>query len=256
MSEELVIYEGKQALIKPKRTNYELTSTMTGTAVTLTRDIDFGVIPKTKKPSLFKSGAEKVIMAYGLLQHYTIESKIEKFDRVLEDGKWTDNSFFMYVIRCDLVRVGNDGKEYVFTSGIGSANTLESRNGFNGAFNAANGTLKMAQKRAMVSAAVNIAGISSMFTMDIEDSDFVENGYKSISETQDPKARITPAQVKRLFALANNSGINAQKAKERLAILGYTKATEVTQEVYDSVCEAIQLEDDEFKEMTSKENKG
>ena len=236
MSEELVIYEGQQALVK----------------VDLMRDVDFGMIPKTKKPTLFKSGAEKVIASYGLLQHYTIESKIEKFDRVLEGGKWTDNSFFMYVIRCDLVRVGNDGKEYVFTSGIGSANTLESRNGFNGAFNAANGTLKMAQKRAMVSAAVNIGALSSMFTMDIEDSDFVESGYKSISNTQDPNARITANQIKRLFAIANSAGVNANHAKERLAILGYSKASELTQEKYDEVCELMGLDDDEFKEKTKR----
>ena len=249
MSEELVIYEGKQAIVKADNANYQLTSPMTGASIELVRDVDFGVIPHTKKPSLYKSGAEKVIASYGLLQHYAIESKIERFDRVQnENGEWEDNSFFMYVIRCDLVRVGNDGHEYVFTSGIGSANTLESRNGFAGAYNAANNCIKMAQKRAMVSAAVNIGALSSMFTMDIEDTDFVENGYKSITNTQNPNAGITAAQVKRLFAIANNSGINANHAKERLAIMGYTKASMVTQEKYDEVCEMIKLSDEEFRE--------
>ena len=239
MSEELTIYEGKQAIVKTSGVNYRITSPMTGTAVSLYRDIDFGMIPKTKKPSLFKSGAEKVIAAYGLLQHYTIESKLEQMG---------DDPFFYYVIRCDLVRVGNDGHEYVFTSGIGSANTKEKRNGFNGAFDAANSTIKMAQKRAMVSAAVNIGALSSMFTMDIEDSDFVNGGYQQIASTQDPNSRITSAQVKRLFAIANNAGVNANKAKERLAIMGYTKATEVTQSVYDEVCEKLAMEDADFKE--------
>ena len=239
MSEELTIYEGKQAIVKTSGVNYRITSPMTGTAVSLYRDIDFGMIPKTKKPSLFKSGAEKVIAAYGLLQHYTIESKLEQMG---------DDPFFYYVIRCDLVRVGNDGHEYVFTSGIGSANTKEKRNGFNGAFDAANSTIKMAQKRAMVSAAVNIGALSSMFTMDIEDSDFVNGGYQQIASTQDPNSRITSAQVKRLFAIANNAGVNANKAKERLAIMGYTKATEVTQSVYDDICEKLAMEDADFKE--------
>ena len=249
MSEELTIYEGKQAIVKTSGVNYRITSPMTGTAVTLNRDIDFGMIPKTKKPSLFKSGAEKVIAAYGLLQHYTIESKIEQINRVVrDDGRIEDDSFFMYVIRCDLVRVGNDGHEYVFTSGIGSANTREKRNGFNGAFDSANSTIKMAQKRAMVSAAVNIGALSSMFTMDIEDSDFVNGGYQQIASTQDPNSRITSAQVKRLFAIANNAGVNANKAKERLAIMGYTKATEVTQSVYDDICEKLAMEDADFKE--------
>lgn len=241
-SNEVVMYGGSQALVKTSGMNYKLTSPLTGAQVTLNRDSDFGIIPKTKKPSLFKAGAEKVIAAYGLLQHYTIESAIEKTD---------SDPFFMYTVRCDLVRVGNDGKEYVFTSGIGSANTKEKRNGFNGPFDSANGSLKMAQKRAMVSAAVNIGALSSMFTMDIEDSDFVENGYRSISNTQDPKSRVTPAQVRRLYALANNAGVNAVKAKDRLAILGYTKATELTQEKYDEVCELMGMDDDEFKERTN-----
>lgn len=239
MSEELVMYEGKQAVVKTSGVNYKLTSPMTGTAVTLNRDVDFGMIPKAKKPSLFKSGAEKVIAAYGLLQHYTIESRIEQTG---------DDPFFMYTIRCDLVRVASDGKEYVFTSGIGSANTKEKRNGFNGAYDAANSAVKMAQKRAMVSAAVNIGSLSSMFTMDIEDSDFVNGGYQQIATTQDPNSRITAAQVKRLFAIANHAGINANKAKERLAIMGYTKATEVTQSVYDDICEKISMDDAEFNE--------
>lgn len=239
MSEELVVYEAQQAVVETSGVNYKLISPMTGTAVTLNRDVDFGMIPKAKKPSLFKSGAEKVIVAYGLLQHYTMESKIENTG---------DDPFFMYTVRCDLVRVASDGKEYVFTSGIGSANTKEKRNGFNGAYDAANSAVKMAQKRAMVSAAVNIGSLSSMFTMDIEDSDFVNGGYQQIANTQDPNSRITAAQTKRLFAIANHAGINAAKAKERLAIMGYTKATEVTQSVYDQVCELLALEDAEFNE--------
>lgn len=249
MENEVVVYEGSKALIKASGVNYKLTAPLTGAQITLNRDVDFGVIPKTKKPSLFKPGAEKIIAAYGLLQHYTIESKIEHFPEPLVEK---DEPFFFYVVRCDLVRVSSDGKEYVFTSGIGSANTKERRNGFNGAYDAANTTIRMAQKRAMVAAAVNISGGSSAFTMDMEDSDFVEGGYKEIANTQDPNARITAAQVKRLFAIANNAGVNANKAKERLAIMGYTKATEVTQSVYDDICEKIAMEDAEFSEKARK----
>lgn len=245
MSEELVIYEGSKALIKASGTNYKLTSPLTGAVVTLNRDIDFGLIPKTKKPSLYKAGAEKIIAAYGLLQHYTIESKIEHFPA---PGIEKDEPFFFYTVRCDLVRVASDGKEYIFTSGIGSANTKERRNGFNGAYDSANTAIRMAQKRAMVAAAVNISGSSSAFTMDIEDMDFVEGGYKEIATTQDPNSRITAAQTKRLFAIANQAGVNANKAKERLAIMGYSKATEVTQSAYDDICEKIGMEDAEFAE--------
>lgn len=239
MENEIVMYEGKQAVVKTKGVNYSITAPMTGTAVTLQRDIDFGILPKLKRPTLFKAGAEKVINAYGLLQHYVVESKHEDFG---------ENPMFFYMVRCDLVKVSTDGKEYVFTSGLGSANSREKSNGFNGAYDSANSCLKKAAKRAMVAAAINIGGISGAFYQDLEDSDFVEGGYKEIANTQDPNSRITAAQVKRLFAIANNAGINATKAKDRLAIMGYTKATEVTQSVYDDVCEKIAMDDTEFNE--------
>lgn len=243
MENEIVMYEGKQALVKAKGMNYSVTSPLTQGQATLLRDIDFGMVPKSKRPSLFKAGAEKVANAYGLLQHYTIETKVENFN---------EDPFFFYLVRCDLVKVANDGREYVFTSGYGSANTKEKRNGFNGAFDAALSAIKMAEKRSLVDAAIHIAGLSGMFAQDIEDSEFVEGGYKSISNTQDPHSRISSAMVKRLFAIANNAGVNASKAKERLAILGYTKATELTQEKYDEVCELMGLDDEEFKERTKK----
>lgn len=243
MENEIVMYQGEQAVVKTKGTNYSLTSPMTGKQITLNRDTDFGVIPRTKKPSLYKAGAEKIANAYGLLQHYDVLTKIENFG---------EDPFFMYTVKCDLVRIGNDGKEYVFTSGLGSSNSKEKRNGFNSAYDSANSTLKIAVKRSLVAAAINISGGSGFFAQDIEDSDFVEGGYKSISNTQDPNSRITSNQVKRLFAIANNAGVNASKAKERLAILGYSKATELTQEKYDEVCELMGLDDEEFKERTKK----
>lgn len=239
MENEIVMYEGSQALVKTKGVNYSITSPLSGTNVTLQREIDFGMLPKLKRPTLFKSGAEKIINAYGLLQHYVIETKIENV---------ADDPLFFYTVRCDLVKVSNDGREYVFTSGLGSANSKEKSNGFNGAYDSANSVLKKACKRAMVAAAINISGISGAFYQDLEDSDFVNGGYQEIANTQDPNSRITAAQVKRLFAIANNAGINANKAKERLAIMGYTKATEITQLVYDEVCEKIAYEDAEFNE--------
>ena len=243
MENEIVMYEGQQALVKPSGSNYKLTSPINGAQITLQREIDFGKIPKTSRPTLFKAGAEKVVNAYGLLQHYVVESRHEDFG---------DNPFFFYLVRCDLVKVANDGTEYVFTSGLGSCNSRERSNGFNGAYDAANSVLKKAAKRALVAAAVNIGGLSGLFFQDLDDTDFVENGYKSISNTQDPKSHITSNQVRRLFALANAAGVNAAKAKDRLAILGYGKATELTQEKYDEVCELMGLDDSEFIERTKK----
>ena len=236
MENEVIMYESHMAVAVAKRGNYELTSPLTGNTVTLKRDVDFGVIPKTKKPSLYKAGAEKIAMAYGLLQHYTIESKIEQYAG--------DDPFFMYTVRCDLVKIASDGKEYVLSSGIGSANTKEKRNGFNSAFDSANSALKMAEKRSLVASATNIAGASDLFTQDIEDEQFVNGGYNELAITQDPNAPITSKQVKRLFALGEDNGLSIAQIKNIVAKEGFTSTKDITQKDYDRVCELVQKKED------------
>jgi len=50
---------------------------------------------------------------------------------------------------------------------------------------------------------------------------------------------ISPAQVKRLFAL---SGGNAEICKEVLKTFGYNKSDEVQKKHYDAICRAVQEE--------------
>lgn len=229
MSNEVQIYEGHQAIVNAKRTNYELIAPNGGTVI-LKRDIDFGVIPKTKKPSLFKPGAEKIAFAYGLMQRYYIESKIEN----ITDG----DPFFYYLVRCDLVKLLPNGQEIIFTSGYGSGNTKEKRNGFNGAFDAANSTLKMAAKRALVSAAISICGGSDLFTMDIED-ETVSKNYEEIKQTADDSAPITAKQIKRLYAIGNEAGKNVNEVKNLLIAKGFASTKDITQGQYDEVCKLV-----------------
>ena len=236
MADEMMVYEAKQAIAETKRMNYAITSPLTGQTAELKRDVDFGVIPKTKQPSLYKAGAEKIAMAYGLMQHFSIESKIE------EGGK--DPTFY-YLMRCELVKVAQNGQEYVFSTGYGSANSREKRNGFNGPWDAANSAVKMAEKRALVDAVLHVSGLSSMFSQDMENEGFTEKGYADIAATTDENSRITAKQVKRLFAIAADAGMNANEAKTKLAAAGFTKATDVTQKDYDKVCALMKGKEDE-----------
>lgn len=228
MSNELTLYEGQKAIVAPKRMNYEI-SVPGGVPQTLKRDVDFGVIPKTKKPSLYKSGAEKICFAYGLMQRYHIESKIEQTE---------PSPFFFYTVRCDLVKLLPTGQEIVFTSSYGSANTSEKRNGFNGAYDAANSTLKMAQKRALTSAAISICGGSDLFTMDIEDETTMKN-YEEIKATSDDESPITTKQIKRLYAIGNEAGRTVDDIKTFLASKGYTSSKDIKQKDYDEVCKLV-----------------
>lgn len=235
--EELSLIESKGvAEVIPYRSDYKVTSPMTGTQVTLKRGTDFGVIPGTKSPSLFKSGAEKIVNAYGLFTHYEIVNSIEDPEKPL----------FFYTVKCELVKVSKYGDEYVFTSGFGSANTYEKRNGRNSAWDAANATLKMAQKRALVSAAISIGGLSSMFTQDQEDQTFMDQNYEAVKQTTDPEAPITKPQITRLYAIGGDCGLNAGEINAVIKGLGYTSTKQITQATYDSVCEAIKKRGEEL----------
>ena len=76
MSEMLTLYEAGQTVAKAKREDYVVTAPFTGKQTTLKRNTDFGVIPGTKQPSLFKAGAQKIANAFGLLQRFVrVQSK-------------------------------------------------------------------------------------------------------------------------------------------------------------------------------------
>lgn len=230
MAENLIIYEAEPALLTPKGRNYKLN--IGNTQTILKRDIDFGIIPGTQRPSLYKSGAEAIAMGYGLLQHYEMVSSIENWDG--------DVPFFMYTVKCSLCKVV-DGKEYVFSSAYGSANTKEKRNGRNDAFNAANSTLKMAMKRSLTSAAIAVSGLSSAFTMDIEDSGFNRSVENMTYDTTNPDDKITTAQGKRLFAIAKTYGLGNVELKAWLKDkFGLESTKDITQKQYDDVVAELQ----------------
>ena len=225
MANELEVFEAERAIACVSGKNYKVKSPVGG-EVTLKRDVDFGVVTGTTSPSLYKSGAEKVCMAYGLLQHYTTESKIEQYD--------SRSCFFYFLVKCELVKIANDGKEYVFATGYGSANTAESRNGrAANSPNAINSCIKMAQKRALVAAALSISGLSDMFTQDMEDENFMNKAMDAVLKDEDP---ITNAQVRRLFALAGSNGYNKDEIKKKVNEAGFKTAKDITQKDYETVC--------------------
>lgn len=227
MANELTLYEAQVSALVAKNKNYILTLP-SGASARLLRDTDFGKIPKTKKPTLYKSGAEKIAMAYGCLQHYTVESAIE------QGGK---DAFFYYRVRCDLCKIAANGMEYVLSSGYGAANSNEKRNGMNSAYDSANGSLKMAQKRALVAAAISISGVSGMFAQDLENEDFMNASQEIITDT--PDSPITRNQIVRIFALAADAGLSREQAKNKIAALGYSSTKDILQKDYNAVCDTI-----------------
>ena len=219
------------AVQKIPRTGDYTVAAFGGAPQTLRRGVDFGMIrkkngdPMTKHPTLFKSGAEKVAVAYGLCQRYHMESKIED----------PENGFFFYAVRCDLVKIV-DGAEYIITSSYGSGNTRERRTGNQSPYDGANSALKMAQKRALVAASLSLGCMSDSFTQDIE-SDTEDAG--AYFADKDPEKPITPAQVKFFYAACSRHGLNKAEAKALLKAHGYDSASKIKSGDFDSLVDAI-----------------
>ena len=219
----------------PRTGNYTICAP-NGAPATLRRGVDFGMIRKkngdamTKNPTLFKSGAEKVAVAYGLCQRYTLESKLEDIE----------HGFFYFLVRCDLIKI-NDGKEYIITSAYGSGNTREGRTGSQSPYDGANSAIKMAQKRALVSAALSLGCVSDMFTQDIEsDTEDGEVYFKS----KDPEAPISAAQVKFFYTAASRHGLTKNEAKALLKTHGYGSASKVKSKDFDALLDALEPKED------------
>lgn len=234
MQTEPIPYSYEQTALtvmrKPRTQDYEI-SVFGCAPTTLKRGVDFGMIRKkngdamTKNPTLFKSGAEKVAVAYGLCQRYFVESKIEDLE----------NGFFYFMVRCDLVKIVN-GIEYVMTSSYGSGNTREGRTGSQSCYDGANSALKMAQKRALVSAALSLGCMSDCFTQDIESDTEDASVYFG---DKDPDAPITSKQITFFYAAAGRHGLTKQEAKAFLKAHGYESAKEIKSGAFDSLLEDL-----------------
>ncbi len=215
-----------------KRGNYVIqVGTDRNSQMTLKRDVDFGLISGTKRPSLYKSGAEKVVIAYRLFKRYTIESKIEQVD---EHGP-----LFYFLVRCDLIRVANNGVEYVVSNGHGSANTREKRNGFAAPWDTANTAIKMAEKRSLVAAAISLAGISDIFAQDMENADYVEAGMQALADRAKDDNRLSQKELQQLYAVAGQRGLSVPQAQQILKAAGYASVKDIKKDDFDSVLELM-----------------
>lgn len=233
MGNEVILYGSETAIVEQKRNNYVIKGVMGGKDVTLKRGVDFAVIPRTKSPSLTKAGAETICQAYGVFQRYSIVHQ-----EISTDPKAPS---FTFIVRCDLIKINTlDGKEWVVAQGLGAASTNEKSNGMAGAYDSLNRTVKMAEKRAKVDAAINLAGASSWFTQDMENESFIATS-KTINEEDSPY--ITAKQVQAIWARAKSNGYSVEEAKDIVKSFGFTSSKEVTKDKYDDIWKALELKE-------------
>lgn len=118
-------------------------------------NMDYGMIPGCKKPSLLKAGAEKLAVYYGFSTSISIENRFENYDKKL----------VAYEVKATVY----DTSGKIIAEGIGAANSQERKFLKGDFFSQINTVLKIAKKRAYVDAIITGTGCSSIFTQDLEE---------------------------------------------------------------------------------------
>lgn len=221
------LYGSAQCKREKTRSGYKLTAPGGGFAM-LKRGVDFGEV--NGRDCIWKGGAEKIALAYGMLQHYTVEVAQENF------GK---EPFFFYRVRCDLVKVAQNGQEYVFSTGRGSSNSLEKSNNKQSPYDVANKILKIASKRALSSACIALAGASDLFTVDLEDDDLYQAGARKAAASN-AEEMMSAEEAKGIYQAAEKAGFSLAETKIALNRYckehGYKNPNELKHKDYESVC--------------------
>ena len=219
------------AIVESVRGNYKIKAPNTGRECVLKRDEDFQKLPKMKKPVMLKPAFYKIMQAYNVFALTNVRPIIERADE--------KNPLFCYAATTELFVIAPDGSRIVVANGHGAASTAEKRNGFASPHDTVNTAIKFSEKRSLSDAIINLTGLCNIFWQDQESDDFVNQNYEEIKQTADDNAPITAKQVKRLYAIGNNAGKNAQEVKNILIANGFSSVKDITQKSYDKACELV-----------------
>ncbi|MBK1642912.1 hypothetical protein CKO12_13750 [Chromatium okenii] len=121
----------------------------------LKEGVDYGSIPtkrgSSNRKSLFKSGAEKICGMLGITVHFP---SLKETEQALLNGSIFEN----VIVRCELKNIHGQ----TLADGVGARSLKQDYGDLNKA-------LKMAEKSAHIDATLRLAGLSEVFTQDLED---------------------------------------------------------------------------------------
>ncbi len=156
--------------------------------------VDYGVIPHCNKPTLLKSGAEKIMNYLGLIARTEVVNRVEDYN----------TAFFSYECKVYLI----DYNGVVKGEGVGICNSREGRYAKQNGYAVQNTILKMTKKRALVDGVLNIGNLSARFTQDVEDMNLEpeQPAGKSVDELRCNKNTLAtkterPATQKQIYFL-------------------------------------------------------
>ena len=120
----------------------------------LKEGVDYGSIPTKRgpsKPSLFKPGAEKICGMLGITVHFP---SLKETEQALLQGLIPE----FVMVRCELKNIHGQ----TLADGVGARSLKQD-------YGDINKSLKMAEKSAHIDSVLRLAGLSEVFTQDLED---------------------------------------------------------------------------------------
>lgn len=160
----------------------------------LVEGVDYGVIPTKRgpsKPSLWKPGAEKICGMLGVTAAFPT---LHDYEQAALHGVKLEH----VVIRCEL----RDASGRVVADGVGARSLRQDGGDLNKA-------LKMAEKSAHIDATLRMAGLSEIFTQDLEDMAQTLAAEAAPADEPPPPERATPSTIKHLIKRTAELGLDA-----------------------------------------------
>lgn len=174
---------------------------------------DYGSITikgRKSKPSLLKPGAEKICGMLGLIPTFP---NLNRFEESVIVGK-TINAI---ILKCELTN--QDGK--VVGEGVGARFVEQQDNGD------LNKSLKMAVKSAMIDAVLRCAGLSEIFTQDMEEK------HSSKGEENRESEPVTEKQLSTIMNLLGDPRVNADEKRKLSSLVNSDLTKEKAGEILD-----------------------
>lgn len=187
----------------------------------LVENVDYGAIPTRRgpsKPSLWKPGAEKICGMLGVTVHFPT---LHDYEQAALHGV----DLHHIIIRCEI----HDAGGRVIADGVGARSIKQDSGDINKA-------LKMAEKSAHIDATLRMAGLSEVFTQDLEDMAAGQALQQQAPEPKKNGAAITEAQHRRLEARIGELGLDRERVKRWCArAFGIEHLTEVPASEYEGL---------------------
>lgn len=248
-------------------------------AAVMQKDVHYGIIPGTQKPTLYKPGSEKILSTFRIAAH----------PKEIEDLSTHDE--IRYRVKVFGVAMEND--QVLFGVGVGECSSNEEKYKWrrpvcDGEFNdtpddrkrlkwvkgydgkpdyqikqvrtnpsdVANTILKMAKKRAQIDMTLTATGASDVFDQDLED--LPEGVVQEVAEKKPPVKppqkktdaqadpnKISEAQRKRFYAIAKQTGYSDDEIKAHLLTFGIEHTADILKSQYDDLCKWAEAKDRE-----------